>query len=164
MCGCYCPSRPRGFVVSAIHAFETWLTEADPALQSGIGPIAAREIIRRVTVLIQDTATDNRNRWKQAHLMWLRQSRLVWLPLNYGLRREQYDTQAEVDSVISALAEREFSDANSIEYLLNEQFHIRLKKTIRDTDAYHVVVIHDFRGRGRGGPTDVIGWDVVVDG
>ena len=158
------PHHPAGLIANAIAAFDAHLAQSEYVTGNTQRETASREVFWRTCNKIQDVAIDNRNRWKQAHLIWLRQSRLAWLPLNYGLRPGQYDTQAEVDEVISRLTGQAFTDANCIEYLLNEQFHIHLKQMIQETQAYHVFVIHDFRGRVGKGDTDVIGWNVVVDG
>jgi hypothetical protein len=158
------PHHPAGLIVNAISAFGAHLAQSEHVAGFPARATAAREVFRRTCETIQNVAIENRNRWKQAHLIWLRQSRLVWLPVNYGLRPGQYDTQTEVDAVISKLTEETFTDANCVEYLLNEQFHIHLKQMIRETKAYHVIIIHDFRGRVGKGATDVIGWNVVTDG
>jgi hypothetical protein len=158
------PHHPAGLITNAIMAFDAHLARSENVGGNIQRETVARGVFRRTCNKIQNVAIDNRNRWKQAHLIWLRQSRLAWLPLNYGLRPEQYDTQAEVDEVISTLTKEAFTDANCIEYLLNEQFHIHLKQMIQETQAYHVFIIHDFRGRVGKGETDVIGWNVVTDG
>jgi hypothetical protein len=158
------PHYPAGLIANAIVEFDAHMRKSGHTAGSPAREAAAREVFRRTCQTMQNVAIDNRNRWKQAHLIWLRQSRLVWLPLNFGLRRAQYDTQVEVDAIVSKLTEQTFSNANCIEYLLNEQFHIHLKQMIQDTQAYHVFIIHDFRGRKEEGATDVIGWNVVMDG
>ena len=86
------------------------------------------------------------------------------VPLNYGLRPSQYDTPEEWDSLATALTGGVSTDANTIEYLPNEQFHLELKRMIRDTESYHVLHIHDLRGRRKSGEADLFGWDLVIDG
>lgn len=158
------PHHPAGLIARATGEFDAYLLRNRRVDKDSQRVSAAREVFRSTCAAIQDVAIDNRNRWKQSHLIWLRQSRLVWLPLNYGLRPQQYDSQAEVDAIISNLTASDFTNANCIEYLLNEQFHIHLKQMIQSTQAYQVFIIHDFRGRVGKGETDVVGWNVVTDG
>jgi len=158
------PRTPRGYTRDAMAAFESEF-DADAALAaSATRRAAACTVFRRVLATVDDVADAARKRWQQQHIFWLRQGRLVWLPVNYGLRPDQYDTQGEVDAAVAALTGRSFTDANSIEYLLNQEFHVEMKRMIRETQSYHVLIIHDFRGRYDGNETDKIGWDVVVDG
>jgi len=123
-----------------------------------------QEVFRRVLTDIDKVTQAARKRWGQPLLFWLKQSRLTWLPLNYGLRPQQYDTQPEWDAIISELAGQDFGAANTVSYLVNEQFHHELIDMIRATETYQVIIIHDFRGRYGDGKTDCIGWDVIVDG
>lgn len=123
-----------------------------------------QEIFRHTLSCIDRAARDASRRWRQSHLLWLKQGRLVWLPLELGLRPEQHDTQEELDAILAQLTEQPWTDANTVEYLLNNQFHLELKRLIRDTSRYQVMIIHDFRGRHGDKETDTIGWDVVVEG
>jgi hypothetical protein len=120
-------------------------------------------VMRSVLNSINRVSKAGRDRWRQSHLFWLEDSRLVWLPLNYGLRPDRYDSQEEWDAIMATVTGERFSEANTIRYLLNNAFHLEVKKMIRDTRFYHVMIIHDFQG-WRGRTTDAIGWDVVTDG
>ena len=124
----------------------------------------AHEVLRTTLESINTVAERSRKRWKQPHLFWLRQGRLVWLPLNYGLRPEQYDTQDEWNSVLTRVTGGFSTDGNRVKYLLNNQLHVELKRLIGKTDYYQITIIHDFKGRYGPNETDRIGWDVVVDG
>jgi hypothetical protein len=125
---------------------------------------ACREILRSVLESVDGAARAASDRWHQGHVFWLKQGGLVWLPLNYGLRPDQYDTQEEWNAIVGKLVGQDLTDANTIRYLLNNQFHLDLKSMIRNTRLYHCIIIHDFRGRREDGTTDSIGWDVVADG
>jgi hypothetical protein len=158
-----------GYARVAAATFDRYLASL-PDLQS-LPPSAAErqrvlsgEVFRTVLNGVDKAAGQGRKRWRQSHIFWLQQARLVWLPLNYGLQPHQYDTQEKWNVVIARLTGQPITDANTIEYLPNEQFHQRLKKLIRDTESYDVLLIHDFRGRYGKGETDRIGWDLVIDG
>jgi hypothetical protein len=157
------PQRPAGYVEKSVAAFGQYLSS-----HLGDGESAqretAREVFRRTVVQINRTAVASRNRWETAYALWVQKGRFVWMPLNYGLRPEQYDTQPEWDSVMEKLTEQEFSDANTVKYLVNEQFHPELKRMILDTETYHVLHIHDFQGRHADDTTDKKGWDMVAQG
>jgi hypothetical protein len=96
----------------------------------------------------------------------LKESRLVWLPLNYGLRPEERDSREDWQRILTDLSGVPFTRGNTIEYLVNEQFHRALLRTIQATRRHHVTVIHDFRGRDADGDgdDDTIGWEVAIDG
>ncbi|MFH1843383.1 MAG: hypothetical protein ABIF77_09245, partial [bacterium] len=155
------PHHLGGLATSALASF------ADSPVITALSPEQqplVRELFRRVVARIDRVARAARSRWQQPILFWLKQSRLVWLPLNYGLRPEQYDSQAEWDRILADLADQEFSAANTISYLCNEQFHHELKRMILETETYQVLMIHDFRGQYGDGETDRIGWDLIVEG
>lgn len=160
------PHDTGGFAETALARFETVLT--DERIFGGTDGTHRRatalDVMKSVLRSIDDVSGEARDRWRQSHLFWLEQSRLVWLPLNYGLQPEQYDTQEEWDAVMATVTRERFTNANTIQYLLNNAFHLEVKNLIRETRFYHVMIIHDFQGRHSDGTTDVIGWDVVVDG
>ena len=77
------------------------------------------------------------------------------IPLNFGLRPDQYDTQAEVNAILGELAGHPFSTANTVRYIFNDQFLAELRKSLLETRSYHVVWIHDYKRderRTRAGP------------
>ena len=163
------PDEPTGFIVEAIGEFDGILDNhsrfkmmdaAEAAYQKDL----CREVFRRTTKAIKEAAKSARKRWKTSFAVWLQRGRFVWLPLNYGLRPEDYDTQAEYDAVLEELAGHKFSQANQIEYLINERFHPELKRMLLETEKYQVLIIHDFRHRTDAGDTDVFGWDMVTEG
>ena len=163
------PHNVWGLALAARMDFDAYLA-AYPALngpdpeRNRLARMWCREAFRRTVARINGVAEASRKRWKQSIIFWLQQSRLVWLPLNYGLRPSQYDTPEEWDSLATALTGGVSTDANTIEYLPNEQFHLGLKRMIRDAETYHVLHIHDLRGRWKSGKTDLFGWDLVIDG
>lgn len=90
-------------------------------------------------------------------------SRAVWLPLQLGLRPEDHDTQAELDRIVEAAAGVTFTDGNRVEYLINDQFQKEVIQSINRTRDYHVLWIHDFRGRNAEGLPDASSLRYVVD-
>lgn len=162
------PAGAGGYCARALAEFEAALPgEVEPgdttAASAGRRALC-REVFRRVLAAIERAADQARGRWQERFLFWHDRARLAWLPLNYGLQHDQYDTQAEWDSVLASLTRHPFSDANTIQYLMMERFHIELKRMIRETETYQVTIVHDFRGRESDGTTDIYGWDVVADG
>jgi hypothetical protein len=163
------PRLPTGYVKQAVEAFDSLLgrhsrfTLVDDNIAEPQKWLA-REVFRRAVVSINNAADASRRRWKTTSAFWLQRAQFTWLPVNYGLRPDQYDTQPEWDTVVARLTGQTFTDCNTVEYLVNEQFHPHLKKMIHETEKYQVLVIHDFTGRGADNDTDPIGWDMVVDG
>jgi phosphatidylserine/phosphatidylglycerophosphate/cardiolipin synthase-like enzyme len=90
--------------------------------------------------------------------------RLVWLPLQLALLPEQHDSQAELDSLLERATSVQFSDSNAVQYLVNLDFHRELLRTIRETEDYHVLWIHDFPAVTSSGQLDWASLDQVVDG
>jgi len=90
-------------------------------------------------------------------------SRLVWLPLQFGLLPEDHDTQAELDRILERAVAQPFTDGNRVLYLVNEQFQAEVTRSIFATRDYHVLWIHDFRGRNDEGQPDLNSLHYVVD-
>ena len=89
-----------------------------------------------------------RRRWED--------SRLVWLPLQFALTPDQHDSQAELDDIIARATRREFTRQNNVWYVINEEFQWEMARSVREADNYHVLWIHDFRGKnGQGEPDGV---------
>ena len=163
------PPHAGGFCYRARTVFEKRLAEIRPQASAAdshasLAAACCGEIFRRILRAIEESSFAAGERWKNPFLFWSNRGALAWIPLNYGLRPEQYDTQQEWDAVLAAVTGEQFTDANTVEYLMMEQFHLALKRMIRETRDYQVTVIHDYRGRARDGTADLYGWDLVVDG
>ncbi len=163
------PSHAGGLCRRAAATFDMRLLESPGLLGLSVATLEARRetarmIFARVLRDIEDASAQAFRRWRGKFLGWDNRACLVWLPLNYGLRPEQYDTQEEWDAILGRLTGQPFEDANTIEYLMLEQFHLELKRQIRATERYQVTVVHDFRGQTEEGRTDIYGWDMVADG
>ncbi len=90
-------------------------------------------------------------------------SRLAWLPLQYGLLPEDHDTQAELDRILELGVGQQLTDGNRVLYLVNEQFQAEVTRSIFAARDYHVLWIHDFRGRNDEGRPDLNSLHYVVD-
>jgi len=163
------PKHPDGYAVKAIEEFDRYLQQhsrfsvLDSAAASNQRALS-REVFRRTVAGIRKASDAARARWKTSKAFWSQDNRLTWLPLNYGLMPDQYDTQTEWDAITEEITGHEFTRANRVEYLVNERFHYELKRMINDTESYHVLLIHDFQGRHPDGGTDSMGWEMVADG
>jgi hypothetical protein len=90
-------------------------------------------------------------------------SRVIWLPLQLALLPEEHDSQEELDRIVEEAVETRFADGNQVWYVVNEQFRVEVIRTIRDARDYHVLWIHDFRGRNAEGGPDQGAFQYVVE-
>jgi len=116
-----------------------------------------REQMRKVFYVFQslcDIMEENRKvlreRWED--------SRFVWLPLQYALTPDQHDSQAEIDAIIAQSVKQEFTPDNHIWYVINEEFQWEMARSVRVAEDYHVLWIHDFRGKNGEGNPDAIAY------
>jgi hypothetical protein len=109
--------------------------------ESGV-PQAAVDDVLGVFIALLEIVEENRAAIKA---QW-RDSRFVWLPLQYGLLPAEHDTQSELDALIERATGEGFSDGNIVSYAINEQAQYQFSRMIRAAREYHVLWIHDFRG------------------
>lgn len=126
------------------------LTALPPAREA-----AVLHVFQRLTDLVLALAGEARTAWED--------SRLIWLPLQLGLRPEEHDTQAELDRIVEAAVGAPLSDGNRVWYVINEQFHVEVARSVRAAESYHVLWIHDFRGRNAEGAPDASALRFVAD-
>ena len=148
----------------ALGRFDACLGRVLAASPDTLAAPRCHEVFRRVLAEVQKVSARSGERWKNAFLLWSNRGAMAWVPLQYGLRPWQYDTQDEWDSVLAEVTGEPFSRADSMRYLMMEQFHLELKRMIRETRDYQVTIVHDFRGRTASGTADLYGWDLVSDG
>jgi hypothetical protein len=137
-----------GNVAIAQTAFASWVLAASDVPE---------ERVRRVFYVFQalcDIMEENRARLRER---W-EDSRFVWLPLQYALTPDQHDSQAELDDVIARAVQRPFTEANRVWYVINEQFQWEMARSVRAAEDYHVLWIHDYRGRNGQGEPDGIAY------
>ena len=114
-----------------------------------------------VITVFQDVLDQIELARKSARERW-DDGRLVWLPLQYGLRPEDHDTQAELDSLVSRAVTAPFTDGNRIGYVLADLFQEELQRTIKAARDYHVLWVHDFAGRNGLARPDSVSRDAVL--
>ncbi len=115
------------------------------------------EYAKRVFLVFQtlgDVMEENRAELRER---W-RDSRFVWLPLQYALKPDQHDSQAELDDIIARATAQPFTAANRVWYVVNEQFQWEMARSVRQAEIYHVLWIHDYRGLNGDGKPDAIAY------
>jgi phosphatidylserine/phosphatidylglycerophosphate/cardiolipin synthase-like enzyme len=90
-------------------------------------------------------------------------SRLVWIPLHYVIKLDETDTQEELNAIIEAAVDHKFTHANDVHYIINELFQPEVYRMIHQARDYHVLWIHDYRGKNSQGKPDKIGYAQTVD-
>ena len=142
----------RGLGADARSAFQRWLhTGTDlPAARRD----AALAVFEAVIDIVEENRAASRAEW--------RDSRFVWLPLQYALRPEQHDSQTELDALVERATGTRFTEGNFVSYVVNEQFQYQLSRTIRDAQDYHVLWTHDFRGLDGGREPDAMAYRHVL--
>jgi hypothetical protein len=91
-------------------------------------------------------------------------SRVMWIPLQLALRPEQYDSQQELDLILSRAQRTPLVPGNSVFYWNGQQWQLTLHRSILAARDYHVLWLHDFDGVDHGGDADVISYFITVDG
>ena len=141
-----------GYAVLASGTFLRWLH-----VQSGLRPAATNavmDVFHAMLDMVEDARASTHRQWGT--------SRFVWLPLQLGLRAEQYDTQQELDLVVEQATVERFTEGNAVSYVINEQFQHQLHRTIHAARSYHVLWTHDFRGTDARGDPDHMAYQHVL--
>jgi hypothetical protein len=146
------PDGLHGLAASAYGAFDRWLH-----LESTASP-AVRLAMQHVFATLLGIVDANR----AALFAEWRDSRFVWLPLQYALRPEEHDTQQKLDAIIERAIGERFTDGNFVSWVVNEQFQYQLSRTIREANDYHVLWTHDFRGVDSSGEPDEMSYRHVL--
>src|SRR5262249_16176519 len=91
-------------------------------------------------------------------------TRLIWLPVDLALTFDEYDDQAEVDSLIGRVVGHPFTDRNALTYLRSADLPLEVARSILAARRYHVLWTHRFMGRHCHSPAiDNIGYTMVAD-
>lgn len=90
-------------------------------------------------------------------------SRLVWMPLELALHPDQFDDQAQMDSLIARAVGHPFSDQNGLTYLRSSDLPLEIARSIYAARTYHVLWTHDFTGRRPSGAVDNVAYSMVAD-
>lgn len=91
-------------------------------------------------------------------------SRMQWLPLALALRPEQHRSRDEIDELVEQALGRGFLRGNAVKEIDAARFQTELLRTIHEVEEYHVLWVHDYRGRNAVGDPDRIGFSQTVDG
>jgi hypothetical protein len=91
-------------------------------------------------------------------------SRAMWLPLQLALTPEQYDTQGELDAILSRSQGTPLLGGNLAFYWNGQQWQLTLHRSIRAAQDYHVLWLHDYDGVDHGGDADTISYYITVEG
>jgi phosphatidylserine/phosphatidylglycerophosphate/cardiolipin synthase-like enzyme len=93
-----------------------------------------------------------------------RDSRLIWFPLDLALTLDDFDEQAEVDSLIGRVVGRSFTDRNALAYLRGMDLPLEIARSIYAAREYHVLWTHEFMGRDWfTRAVDNVGYEMVAD-
>jgi hypothetical protein len=89
---------------------------------------------------------------------------VVWLPLQLALTPDQYEEQAQVDSLLSRMVGRPFTDQNAVTMLRSSDLPLEIARSIFATRDYHVLWTHDFAGHVlETGAVDNVSYSIVAD-
>jgi hypothetical protein len=134
-------------------AFARWLSDSS-GVPAPSQPVA-RVIFDRWTDVLADVTHGLLSRWKD--------SRLVWVPAQLALALDDFDEQAEVDSIVGRAAGHPFTDNNELAYLRTADLPLEIARSIMAARRYHVLWTHDFTGRRPSGQLDDIAFTMVAD-
>jgi hypothetical protein len=142
-----------GMVAVAQTEFASWLlTTIDVADQE-------KQQAFYVFQTICDYMEDNRERLLER---W-EDNRFVWLPLQWVLTPDQHDSQTELDGLMARVVGQPFTPDNHLWYVINEQFQWEMARSVRMAEDYHVLWIHDFRGKDGDGNPDNMAFAHVIN-
>jgi len=150
------------FVAPALAALRArlvaWPRLAGGARAAARAPLTDRpaRVLRALLAALDQVVAIQHRRWSDA--------RLIWLPLQLGLRADQHETQPQIDALIERATGGVFSDSNDVAYVHNEQFQWELYRSIHDARSYHVLWVHDFRGLNDAGRPDGVAFRQVAYG
>jgi hypothetical protein len=142
-----------GLVAVAQTEFGRWLL-VNPAISDE----QARKlfyVFQTLCDVMEENRRELRKRWED--------TRFVWLPLQYGLKPEEHDSQRELNNIVERAVRAKFSQANRVWYVINEEFQLEMANSVRRADDYHVLWIHDYRGVDDDGNPDEISYAHVLN-
>jgi hypothetical protein len=142
-----------GFAVSARGNFARWLTQSDIIPENRIDEV--RYVFQEIINIIEENREYSMKVWKD--------SRLLWIPLQYGLLPEQHDNQQEIDRIIERVLGQKFTEGNKIWYIINEEFQREVGRQIHAARDYHVLWIHDIDAFNAVGKPDTMTFLQIKD-
>jgi hypothetical protein len=143
-----------GLTAASRVSFARWLR--DSSRVAGAARPAVLEVHARWLAIIDRLHRDLYSRSND--------SRLVWLPLQLALTPDQYDDQAEVDSLLGRIVGRPFTEQNALSMLRSADLPLEIARSIYAARDYHVIWIHDIAGRVfETGDVDNVSYSMVAD-
>ncbi|MBW1999117.1 MAG: hypothetical protein JRJ29_14285, partial [Deltaproteobacteria bacterium] len=143
-----------GYGHRAKNRFEGWL-DRNLSLSQGQRQ-AVLYVFEEVLRIMESNREGSRAVWGD--------SKLVWIPLQYGLTPSGYDSQEEMDGILEKVTRGKFVHGNDVYYVINEQFQPEVARMILQAEDYHVLWIHDYRGMTPAGNPDRIGFGQTLFG
>ena len=143
-----------GYGDLALRRFTKWLNQ-NTAL-SQIQHQLALYVFKTLIKILDEIREGSKSVWQD--------SKLVWIPLHYGLKPLEYNSQAEMDAVLEKVTGDEFVNGNDVHYVINEQFQPEVARMILEAEDYHVLWIHDYRGQTPAKNPDRIGFAQTLFG
>jgi hypothetical protein len=144
-----------GYGVQAGHRFEAWLDLHMSSL-SEAQKKAILYVFGELLKILDRNRMGSKTVWGD--------SKLVWIPMQYGLKPFEYDSQKEMDKILEKMTEDTFVHGNDAYYVINEQFQPEVARMILEAEDYHVLWIHDYRGVTPAGNPDRIGFAQTLYG
>jgi hypothetical protein len=141
-------------VASATADFDRWVRDSSGLSGNGAGTARAAfdAWLGAVSVPLRSIVARERD------------SRLIWFPLDLALTLDDYDEQAEVDSLIGRVVGRPFTNRNSLAYLRSVELPLEIARSIYAARDYHVLWTHEFMGRDWfTRAVDDVGYEMVAD-
>ena len=140
------------FVATGHAEFARWVLS-----ESGLQEDRFREtffVFQSLVDIIEEIQELQRERWDD--------TRFVWLPLQLGLRPEEHDTKDELDAIIERAVDERFTEGNRIWYVMNEEFQLEMARSVQRAEDYHVLWVHDYRGKNAEGKPDRLAFEHTV--
>ncbi|UCF63564.1 MAG: hypothetical protein JSW33_13515 [bacterium] len=141
------------FAKTARGKMARWMTQSDVIPPERID--AVRYVFQEIIAIIEENRAYSAKIWKD--------SRLVWLPLQYALLPEQHDSQQELDKIIEGATGQRFTEGNKIWYIINEEFQYEVARQIHAARDYHILWIHDIDAFDAGGDPDTLTFLQIKD-
>ena len=142
------------YIDASVDSFTAWVAGSPLVPANRRADVVGTYV--QFTEIVKATFAAEHDRWHD--------SRLVWIPLQLGLREQDHRTQSQIDGIIEKMLAEPFSRGNAVTYLASERFPAHLIRTIRRTRDYHVLWIHDIQGGPNANQPDTISAYVVNNG
>ena len=138
----------------AYQRFIKWVDD-NPEISPKYRP-AVKYIFQRLIEFMEENRAGSRKYWED--------TRLVWIPMHYALKWEDFNTQEELNAILEKAVEEKFTQGNDVYYVIGGQFQLELARMIQEAEDYHVLWIHDYKGINGVGDPDEIAYRMTREG